>query len=67
MLRNREDEGNDNREQETASPMEVDHGSTSQSKVEEALPLDSSLGVEDRSGDRDNIIVDSMYSGDMCV
>lgn len=47
--------------------MEVEHGSISRSKVEEVLPLDSSLGVEDRSGDRDNIIVDSMYSGDMCM
>ena len=67
MLRNREDEGNDNREQETVSTMEVEHGSISRSKVEGVLPLDSSLGVEDRSGDRDNIIVDSMYSGDMCM
>ena len=67
LLMNREEESIDNGKQDTTSPMELNDDRVSQSKVEEVLPLDSTVGVEDRCGEKENVIVDSMYSGDMCM
>lgn len=69
MLREEEEEHAEKKEESSPSPLAPSYSRShsSRSKPKEVSALDSTIGVEDRTGDKDNIIIDSTYGSDACM
>ena len=69
MVREEEEEHVEKKEESQPPPVVHRHSRShsSRSKPKEVPVLDSSIGVEDRNGDMDNIIIDSTYGSDACM
>ena len=69
MHREEEEEHAEKKEESSPSPLAPSHSrsNSSRSKPKEVPVLDSTIGVEGRTGDKNNIIIDSTYGSDACM